>query len=390
MDTSTCPFGYATDHVMLCDPTIRCDANFIAYVATLSTIILLRIIVVILQYRQWSAREQRASAAGRIGTTAAGLKSHIKGKRQPVTVFIGIFTVIVFTIFTVLTSLNIIGCGTNYYSSAPFYWLLWVPINTTNGIFMRRLGRLGRALLPLARAELTLSAENEQRITQEDVLLRILNVLFFISLFGKTLVWIIIAPVFAGNSIPSTAGMACIGGLHLSACSAYTWQLQRLIHIAQKSPSRDIDGGKINTAIATLRLRQRFIILVGFSTGFVWFLCGIQVYPFNYIVVCAHMSTDILAVVGFMIRASSRKNTSSTTPTSTTANGGKVAEGENDNKSPGSFRSSVNNKQHISLSNSNNTRNSNNKLVSVNVRENNNGSMISGSMEDVGGGVSDS
>jgi hypothetical protein len=356
MDTSSCSPGYATDRVMLCDPTIRCDANFIAYIVVLSVIIILRSIMVMTQYYQWNEREKRHVNNQRLGTTAIIKTRYLcGGKRQPITVYVGIMTVIFFIIFTVLTCTNIIGCGPNYYSSAPFYYLLFLPITTTNGIFMRRLARLGRALLPLARADLTVSAEREQTISKEDTILRVLTLLFFINTLGMALTWIIIAPIFAGISIPVTAGMACIGGIHLFGCSAYTWQLQRLIHLAQSSPARHNDGGKINTAIATLKLRQRFIILVGFSTGFVWFLCGIQIYSFNYVVVCVHIATDLLAVGGFMIRSTNR---SAHKTSSSSGGGGAGGKNGNDNNKTTSLTSSVHNTTsklgHVSVSSSNN------------------------------------
>jgi hypothetical protein len=304
MNTQNCPFGYATDEIFLCDNPTRiskCDANLLAYIIILSIFTFIRIILVINQFIMWKSREIRLQKTANSNTNKGN------NKRFPVIPTSGVFTCVMFIIFTTLTATNTIGCYATF-SAAPIFYIFWLPLNIGHFILVRRVNRFNLALLPISRTELDMSTNEQQRLLNEDRILLVLNVIGFSGIAGMAICWLIIAPIFQSSLLVINIGMIFIGILGVSFSLSHVWQLRRFIQITEASETRHRDGGKINAAITLMKAQQRFIFIVGVGCSVVWLLVGVNIIPYNYIVIIIYMSTEVMACIAFSLRFNGRKS----------------------------------------------------------------------------------
>jgi hypothetical protein len=308
MDTHSCPPNYATDQIFICSTSTPplCNANLTSYIVTLVIFIICRIGLTIRQYQIWSMREKLHS-----GNThhQSGLTRR-NNKRKPVVVFISIITITLLILFTILTSLNVVGCYNG--TSGIILCLYFFPLKIAAALYSDRITRLGRTLIPLSKAQLTLDAKQETTLAKPDSVLYVLNVLIKSQWLVEAVALIIVAPIFPGNFIPLSVGFYSYGIMAIMVAMSWAWQLNRLIVVAKTAQHRDNDNGRVNSAIMLLRNQQFFVFLICSGFGLLWIMIGTQILTFSYIVVVICLSSEILVMFGFVLRFHSHVSSSST------------------------------------------------------------------------------
>jgi hypothetical protein len=373
MNTTNCPAGFATDQIMKCSMTNppACDANLYAYIGVMSSLTTIRFIFSIYQWFLWTEREAiRAKQHNEI----LAKKMKRRGKQLPVAIILSAFTVIMFIVFTTLTCLDIVGCY-GPFNPVLCYFIFWIPVNIANTIYFRRLARLNRVLSPLIRAKLNDTTtpddrqpnhQQQQQHTVEDIVMSILIIISFLGLGGFDIVWLIVAPILGpGQQLPIDIGMIFLGIFNCTFSITYCWQLEGLIQVARNSGNRD---ARINAAVFKLRNSQRIFFVIGVGFGLIWFLVGIQVIEFSYIIIMIHMSAEVLSGILFAIRSGGGHKSSNATK-STSNNKNHASNKNNKNQVGSTFLAGT-------ISTTGNNNNNNQSTSSINV--NNNGSVVIG------------
>jgi hypothetical protein len=255
-------------------------------------------------------------------------------------VYISMITVLMLILFTILTSLNIVGCFNG--TSGIMLYIYFFPLTIAAVLYGSRITRLGRSLIPLSKAQLTLDDKQESKLAKPDTILFILNFIGQIQWLIQPTALVITAPIFPGDFTPLSVSFYSYGIMDIAMSIAWAWQLNRLITVAKTAQNRNNDGNRINSAIKLLRNQQFFVFVPGTGYGVLWIMLGTGILSFSYIMVIIVLASEALCMFGFVLRFNGKSNVTRTAGTTGTATDRK---NNKDFDNTGSYHSNNNNKR---------------------------------------------
>ena len=272
MDQSLCAPGTAADHVMLYgDDFVQsaCDVPYPFYVSFFSVLTILRLGLVLLQFRLWNIRERKLAA--RTGKTR---------KRFPAFVALSFMAWLALLLFAILTSLNVANAA----NGAPAFLLnlLYFPMAIQTLILMQRMVRLGRKLIPVQK--LQIEAQNSTisgrltNLSQTTWLIRVIYIIHVLTtvLTAASFVVGLFVPVYTTYQVGAT-GYALqdflLGG-------GLVYQHQRVINVIRACQEAKPDNGsqasegqqKLNDVILRMRIKQLIWSILAPAIALLWLI----------------------------------------------------------------------------------------------------------------------
>jgi hypothetical protein len=311
MDTSHCPDGAFTDNILMFTSSIiannadnnnnngvlgagQCDSPTAGYQTFLIVISLFRICLGILQFRLWFRRVQVSNDSTRRTSLLMGFKA----RRIPFIPCLSLLAGCFELLFFLLTALNVVNDKNSF--SVTLIGLFYVPVMFAHVIYMHKVIRLGRRIIPKASVLIDLSQERATRLAAYDHVLLILLVLFGSMLVGIC-VTLVVAPLYPGNPLPFQVMSAFVGCYQVSAALTVIWQLHRcrsVIAISEKALAGKVDRSspqRVAVRYATMKMKQQQLIclMVALCGGLLntliaariilvsWYLVGIILFGFE-------------------------------------------------------------------------------------------------------------
>jgi hypothetical protein len=294
MDTSNCPNGAFTDDILMFlgnsnnnnngGALVRCDSPIAGYQAFLIVISLLRISLGLMQFRFWYQRIQLTKS------------SHVPSvfattRRYPIIPSLSLLAGCLELLFFTLTTVNVANDKNSL--SVTLIGLFYLPVMFAHVLYMHKVIRLGRRIIPKSSAMVDLFQERAVRLAAYDQVLRLL-----LALFGTTLVGIcvtlVVAPFYPGNPLPFQIMSAFVGCYQVSAAFAVIWQLQRCRFVIAAS-ERALQGRvdrlspqRLAVQYATKKMKQQQFtcLMVAVNGGLFNTLIAAQVIHASWYLVC--------------------------------------------------------------------------------------------------------
>lgn len=269
MNPTNCPYGRASDQVMLYGPYFvpdSCSVNLTVYGFFFGSLVIVRVMITLVQFRLWYLRRMQQQEKG-----AHSRKKKMIRLSFPLFPVLSTISSLSLFLFTLLTALDIAHAGNN--GAASLFCIYFIPFIISTMLGMRRLIQLGAKIIPLSKATLRQQHGDEDRdkvfakLTEADVFLKLSLIVPVAILIVIPLSVLIFGFIFPASFAPLQVCFACIvlGQLCFGAGASY--QIHRVLQAVNRSVDFSKNPEQIIGALRKLHAQQIIAVVFGVFCG---------------------------------------------------------------------------------------------------------------------------
>jgi len=278
MNTVGCPEGLATDESLVA-PSALCDTSLLAYDLLFGIFFGIRGLATVFQWTDWFRRRR---AFLKKNTNARDTKRW--RYRLPVGPVIGTICALAWLLIIILVRMNVANASNG---AAFCLWMIGaISYMSTAAMFMRRIVRLGKRIIPMSKVNLDKLVKQDQSqngssrfdsLGTYDTFLRIVVVAMAVEFASMFVNGIVLSLVLPGEFAILQISYASVAALLFTVAIALTYQLQRVyLCVIGCAMFGESSRGPV---VQKLRSQQTYMVTIGLGAAFGNILQASGVFP---------------------------------------------------------------------------------------------------------------